>query len=113
MDVDDYGPLMTIPLGAAEAAATPDMPDTTREGSERVPSPAPTVASSIDAHIAGLAGYNDTSAYNTDYEDGDILAAAAAASARDGDGGGEGADTDGDMGLEDAEMRDFIEDAIS
>ncbi|KAI0654764.1 hypothetical protein C8Q70DRAFT_1058172 [Cubamyces menziesii] len=119
IDADDYGPPMTIPLAAAaEEATTPDIPDMpdatqTREGSSRVPSPAPTVASSIDAHIAGLAGYNDTSAYNTDYEDGDILAAAAAASARDHDREGGGADTDGDVGIEDAEMRDFIEDAIS
>ncbi|KAI9056892.1 hypothetical protein FKP32DRAFT_1638834 [Trametes sanguinea] len=82
-------------------APTPDM----RDGSERIPSPAPTVASSIDAHIAGLAGYNDTSAYNTDYED----------VGGDGEGAAHegGAETDGDAGTEDAEMRDFIEDAIS
>ncbi len=62
---------MIIPSSASMPAlrerdvSTPDL----REGSERIPSPAPTVASSIDAQIAGLAGYNDTSAYNTDYEE--------------------------------------------
>lgn len=95
----DYGPPMLIPgagTPAAGDAATPDM----REGSERIPSPAPTVASSIDAQLAGLAGYND-SAYNTEYEDGDLAG-------HDG-----GAETDGDIGMEDAETREFIEDAIS
>ncbi|KAI0350241.1 hypothetical protein OH77DRAFT_1489491 [Trametes cingulata] len=96
----DYGPPMIIPSTSTPTvtnAATPDM----REGSERIPSPAPTVASSIDATIAGLAGYNDTSAYNTDYEDGDVPV-------NDG-----GAETDGDLAMEDAETREFIEDAIS
>ncbi|KAI0781343.1 hypothetical protein BD413DRAFT_462995 [Trametes elegans] len=100
--VGDYGSPMVIPSpdpGPSTEGHTPDM----REGSSRMPSPAPTVASmlSIDATIAGLAGYNDTSAYNTEYEDGD-------APAPDG-----GAETDGDVGMEDAETRDFIEDAIS
>ena len=62
--------------------------------SERVPSPAPT-ASSLDAQIAGLAGYHDASAYNTDYEEG---------------GGGGGAETDGDMDV--VEM-DPIEEAVA
>ncbi|KAI0668521.1 hypothetical protein C8Q78DRAFT_993521 [Trametes maxima] len=96
----DYGPPMIIPSVSTPTMAdvgTPDM----REGSERIPSPAPTVASSIDAQLAGLAGYNDTSAYNTDYEDVDLPV-------HDG-----GVDTDGDIGIEDAETRDFIEDAIS
>ena len=75
-------------------ASTPDL----REGSERNPSPAPTVASSIDAQIAGLAGY-DTSAYNTDYEE-DLVP-------RDQDGGG---DTDGDVDIADA---DPIERAVA
>ncbi|EIW60833.1 uncharacterized protein TRAVEDRAFT_71103 [Trametes versicolor FP-101664 SS1] len=95
----DYGGPMLIPSADTPIvdAATPDM----REGSERIPSPAPTVASSIDAQLAGLAGYNDTSAYNTDYEDADLLG-------HDG-----GVETDGDIGMDDAETREFIEDAIS
>ncbi|KAH9923949.1 uncharacterized protein BXZ73DRAFT_79349 [Epithele typhae] len=82
----------------------------TREGSERVASPAPTAASSLslDAQIAGLAGYadeneqdagieqeHDQSAYNTDYEDGAL----------------NGADTDGDVEFGDVEM-DAIEEAV-
>lgn len=95
----DYGGPMLIPSADTPVAdaATPDM----REGSERIPSPAPTVASSIDAQLAGLAGYNDTSAYNTDYEDTDLLG-------HDG-----GVETDGEIGMDDAETREFIEDAIS
>ncbi|KAI0831739.1 hypothetical protein BC628DRAFT_1415249 [Trametes gibbosa] len=93
-DEVDYGPPMLIP---SPGRATPDV----REDSERVPSPAPTVASSIDAQLAGLAGYNDTSAYNTDYEEGDGVLHDA------------GVETDGDMAMDDAETREFIEDAIS
>ncbi|KAI8999014.1 hypothetical protein BD414DRAFT_476724 [Trametes punicea] len=94
----DYGPPMLVPSFTLNTnhnpstpsiadAATPDM----REDSERIPSPAPTVESSIDAHIAGLAGYNDTSAYNTDYEE-----------VGDGAVPEAGTETDGDAGTEDA-----------
>ncbi|KAI0637390.1 hypothetical protein C8Q77DRAFT_1216117 [Trametes polyzona] len=88
-DAFGYGPPMVIP----SSAPTPD--------GERVPSPAPTAASSIDAQLAGLAGYNDTSAYNTDYEDADVP------------GHDAGAETDGDLAMDDPETREFIEDAIS
>ena len=53
--------------GTPAAAPTPTPGPETREGSERAVSP----ASSLDAQIAGLAGYHDhdASAYNTDYDD--------------------------------------------
>ena len=78
--------------------ATPEL----REGSERIPSPAPTVASSIDAQIAGLAGYGDTSAYNTD-DEADLVPREPQDAAMD---------TDGDVELAEAEP-DPIEEAVS
>ncbi|TFK88791.1 hypothetical protein K466DRAFT_598347 [Polyporus arcularius HHB13444] len=91
-----YAPPMIIPSASApnlRELATPEL----REGSERIPSPAPTVASSIDAQIAGLAGYGDTSAYNTD-DDADLVPHDT------------GVETDGDVELAEA---DPIEDAVS
>ena len=77
---------------------TPGVHDAATPGSERIPSPAPPATSSLDAQIAGLAGYHDTSAYNTDYEDAEPV---------NHDGSVE---TDGDVDV--AEV-DPIEDAVS
>ena len=92
---------MIIPSASApnlRELATPEL----REGSERIPSPAPTVASSIDAQIAGLAGYGDTSAYNTD-DEADLVPREPLDAAMD---------TDGDVELAEAEP-DPIEEAVS
>ncbi|TBU29055.1 hypothetical protein BD311DRAFT_788095 [Dichomitus squalens] len=88
-----YAPAMIIP-----SFDTPDVHDAATPGSERIPSPAPTATSSLDAQIAGLAGYHDNSAYNTDYED-------VEPTQHDG-----GVETDGDVDI--AEV-DPIEDAVS
>ncbi|RPD59150.1 hypothetical protein L226DRAFT_536161 [Lentinus tigrinus ALCF2SS1-7] len=96
-----YAPPMIIPSSASvpnvRELATPEL----REGSERIPSPAPTVASSIDAQIAGLAGYGDTSAYNTDDELADLVPH---------DPQDAGMETDGDVELAEA---DPIEEAVA
>lgn len=88
-----YAPPMIIP-----SFDEPGMHDAATPGSEQVPSPAPTATSSIDAQIAGLAGYGDNSAYNTDYEDAELIP-------HDG-----GVETDGDVEIE--EM-DPIEEAVN